>query len=117
MTVAGVATCLLADELFDVSGPTVLVLGTAFALVQARDKVKRNVVLLCAAPKGQDGRPSKALTLADAEKLLEIGARGRRHEDAEIPPNARVAGAGRDRVGLASDPASRGARTRRHGVV
>jgi integrase len=35
-----------------------------------RDKVKRNVVLLCDAPKGQNGRPSKALTLADAEKLL-----------------------------------------------
>jgi integrase len=37
---------------------------------QARDKVKRNVVLLCDCPVGQKGRPSKALTLAEAEALL-----------------------------------------------
>jgi integrase len=40
------------------------------AHAQARDKVKRNVVLLCEVPKGQRGRPSKALTLAQAEALL-----------------------------------------------
>lgn len=37
---------------------------------QARDKVKRNVALLCSAPKGRPGRPSKSLTLAQAEALL-----------------------------------------------
>lgn len=37
---------------------------------QARDKVKRNVVLLCQVPKGQAGRPSKALTLAQAVAVL-----------------------------------------------
>ncbi|MGY4766491.1 site-specific integrase [Kribbella sp. CWNU-51] len=36
----------------------------------ARDKVKRNVVALCAIPTGQDGRPSKSLTLEQATALL-----------------------------------------------
>ncbi|MFD7791070.1 tyrosine recombinase XerC [Streptomyces sp. NPDC059759] len=36
----------------------------------ARDKVKRNVVELCAVPAGQPGRPSKALTLLQAEAVL-----------------------------------------------
>lgn len=38
---------------------------------QARDRVRRNVVLLCSTPKGKSGRPSKALTLAQARALLE----------------------------------------------
>jgi hypothetical protein len=37
---------------------------------QAREKVKRNVVLLCDCPAGREGRPSKSLTLEQAEKLL-----------------------------------------------
>jgi len=37
---------------------------------QARDKVKRNVVLLCDIPQGQDGRPSKSLTFDQAAALL-----------------------------------------------
>ncbi|HKO20823.1 MAG TPA: site-specific integrase [Acidobacteriaceae bacterium] len=37
---------------------------------QAREKVKRNVVLLCDCPTGQEGRPSKSLTLEQAERLL-----------------------------------------------
>jgi integrase len=37
---------------------------------QARDKVKRNVVLLCEIPKGQIGRPSKALSFCEADALL-----------------------------------------------
>jgi integrase len=37
---------------------------------QARDKVKRNVVLLCDIPTGQAGRPSKALTFDQAEAIL-----------------------------------------------
>lgn len=36
----------------------------------ARDKVKRNVVELCAVPKGKPGRPSKSLSLAQAEGVL-----------------------------------------------
>ncbi|MGW8358451.1 tyrosine-type recombinase/integrase [Streptomyces wedmorensis] len=41
----------------------------------ARDKVKRNVVELCSVPQGQAGRPSKALTFAQAEAVLK-GAEG-----------------------------------------
>ncbi|MFC9243242.1 tyrosine recombinase XerC [Streptomyces sp. NPDC057136] len=36
----------------------------------ARDKVKRNVVELCAVPQGQAGRPSKALTFVQAGAVL-----------------------------------------------
>ncbi len=36
----------------------------------ARDKVKRNVVALCSIPQGRAGRPSKSLTLAQAEAVL-----------------------------------------------
>ncbi|MEV0445376.1 tyrosine-type recombinase/integrase [Streptomyces spectabilis] len=36
----------------------------------ARDKVKRNVVELCDVPTGQPGRPSKSLSLAQAEGVL-----------------------------------------------
>jgi integrase len=46
------------------------ILKRAVARAQARDKVKRNVVLLCELPKGQDGRPSKAFTLPQAEAVL-----------------------------------------------
>ena len=44
---------------------------------QARDKVKRNVVLLCGIPQGRPGRKSKALTYAQAEAVL-TAAEGRR---------------------------------------
>ncbi|RGA04493.1 site-specific integrase [Microbispora triticiradicis] len=46
------------------------ILKRAIDRAQARDKVKRNVVLLCEVPKGKDGRPSKSLTLEQAETLL-----------------------------------------------
>jgi integrase len=46
------------------------VLKRAITRAQARDKVKRNVVLLCDIPRGRTGRPSKSLTLAQAEALL-----------------------------------------------
>jgi integrase len=36
----------------------------------ARDRVKRNVALLCELPKGQAGRPSKSMTLDQAKALL-----------------------------------------------
>lgn len=45
-------------------------LSQVISRAQARDKVKRNVVLLCACPTGLGGRPSKALTMAQAESLL-----------------------------------------------
>lgn len=47
------------------------VLKRAITRAQARDKVKRNVVLLCEVPQGREGRPSKSLTLQQAEALLE----------------------------------------------
>lgn len=37
---------------------------------QKREKVRRNVVLLCEVPEGRAGRPSKSLTLAQAEAVL-----------------------------------------------
>jgi hypothetical protein len=46
------------------------VLERAVTRAQARDKVKRNVVLLCEVPQGRPGRPSKSLTLSQAEALL-----------------------------------------------
>lgn len=50
-------------------------LNRAITRAMARDKVKRNVVALCSAPTGQDGRPSKSLTLDQAKALL-IAAEG-----------------------------------------
>lgn len=46
------------------------ILNRAITRAMARDKVKRNVVTLCAVPTGQAGRPSKSLTLAQAHALL-----------------------------------------------
>jgi integrase len=45
-------------------------LNRAIKRAMARDKVKRNVVALCAVPRGKPGRPSKALTFAQAEAVL-----------------------------------------------
>ncbi|MGW3613761.1 site-specific integrase [Micromonospora sp. NPDC005163] len=50
-------------------------LNRAVNRAMARDKVKRNVVALCAVPTGRDGRPSKSLTLDHAKALL-IAAEG-----------------------------------------
>ena len=55
------------------------VLKRAITRAQARDKVKRNVVLLCDIPKGRPGRPSKSLTLAQAEALLSAAENTRLH--------------------------------------
>jgi integrase len=52
-------------------------LNRAVKRAMARDKVKRNVVALCSVPKGQPGRPSKALTLAQAEAVLTTAERTR----------------------------------------
>lgn len=45
-------------------------LNRAIKRAMARDLVKRNVVELCSVPRGKAGRPSKALTLAQAEAVL-----------------------------------------------
>ncbi|ARQ69917.1 site-specific integrase [Streptomyces marincola] len=45
-------------------------LNRAVKRAMARDKVKRNVVELCSVPTGRTGRPSKALTLTQAEAVL-----------------------------------------------
>ena len=46
------------------------ILRRSIARAQARDKVKRNVALLCDLPAGQPGRTSKALTFEQAEAVL-----------------------------------------------
>jgi integrase len=46
------------------------ILKRAISRAQARDKVKRNVVMLCELPKGRAGRPSKSLSLREASALL-----------------------------------------------
>ncbi|WP_245992334.1 tyrosine-type recombinase/integrase [Prauserella muralis] len=45
-------------------------LRRSIARAQKREKVRRNVVLLCEIPEGRPGRPSKSLTLAQAEAVL-----------------------------------------------
>ncbi|MDK1476789.1 site-specific integrase [Streptomyces sp. 549] len=45
-------------------------LNRAVKRAMARDKVKRNVVELCEIPAGRPGRPSKSLTLRQAEGVL-----------------------------------------------
>jgi integrase len=51
------------------------ILSRAIERAQARDKVRRNVVLLCECPVGQPGRPSKALTFTQAAALLAAAER------------------------------------------
>jgi integrase len=46
------------------------ILRRSIRRAQAREKVKRNVALLCDCPVGGPGRPSKSLTLAQAEAVL-----------------------------------------------
>ncbi|GAA2726741.1 site-specific integrase [Actinocorallia aurantiaca] len=46
------------------------ILKRTITRAQARDKVKRNVVMLCELPKGRPGRPSKAMNLVQAEAVL-----------------------------------------------
>ncbi|MGW4466095.1 site-specific integrase [Micromonospora sp. NPDC004704] len=45
-------------------------LNRAMNRAMARDKVRRNVVALCKIPKGQEGRPSKSLTIEQAKAVL-----------------------------------------------
>jgi integrase len=46
------------------------ILNRAIRRAMARDKAKRNVVILCEVPTGKSGRPSKSLTFEQAEALL-----------------------------------------------
>jgi integrase len=46
------------------------ILERAIRQAQARDKVRRNVASLIIVPEGQDGHPSKAMTLEEAIKLV-----------------------------------------------
>jgi integrase len=52
------------------------ILSRAVKKAQVRDKIRRNIVLLCEVPKGRTGRPSKSLTLAQAEAVLKAAEQG-----------------------------------------
>ena len=54
-------------------------LNRSIKRAMARDLVRRNVVALCSVPQGQPGRPSKALTLAQAEAILTAAEGTRMH--------------------------------------
>ncbi|MEU7860302.1 tyrosine-type recombinase/integrase [Nonomuraea sp. NPDC049141] len=54
-------------------------LNRALKRAMTRDKVKRNVVELCAVPVGKAGRPSKALTFAQAGAVLKAAEGTRLH--------------------------------------
>ena len=64
----------LADKAKTLSTSTLQILRSilkrSVTRAQARDKVKRNVVLLCDIPQGRQGRPSKSLTFDQAAALL-----------------------------------------------
>ncbi len=55
------------------------VLNRAVRHAQIRDKVRRNVVLLCDVPAGRGGRPSKSLTLDQAEAVLKASEKSPLH--------------------------------------
>jgi len=54
-------------------------LNRAISRAMARDTVRRNVAALCSVPRGQPGRPSKALTLAQADAILVTAEGSRLH--------------------------------------
>ncbi len=64
----------LADKAETLSTSTLQILRSilrgSITRAQARDKVKRNVVLLCDVLQGQEGRPSKSLSYDQADALL-----------------------------------------------
>lgn len=71
---------LLADKSVSLSTRSLRIihsiLSRSVKKAQARDKVRRNIVLLAEVPEGRVGRPSKALTLAQAEAVLAAAERG-----------------------------------------
>jgi|BarGraNGADG00212_1021973.scaffolds.fasta_scaffold34386_1 integrase len=48
------------------------ILRRAIAREQARDRVRRNVAMLCGVPTGATGRPSKSLNLEQSRALLDV---------------------------------------------
>jgi integrase len=54
-------------------------LNRAINRAMARDYVRRNVVALCSVPQGQAGRPSKALTMAQAQAIFTAAEGSRLH--------------------------------------
>jgi len=52
------------------------ILSRAVRKAQVRDKIRRNIVLLCEVPEGRAGRQSKSLTLMQAEALLRAAEQG-----------------------------------------
>ncbi|WP_018220428.1 site-specific integrase [Salinispora pacifica] len=69
------ATTLSTRTLSDLYG----CLNRSINRAMARDKVKRNVVALCTVPRGQEGRPSKSLTLSQARAILNAAESTRLH--------------------------------------
>ena len=67
------------------------ILSRSVTHAMARDKVRRNVVTLCAVPTGQAGRPSKSLTLDQAHALLTAAGGSPLHAYivVSLPPGAR----------------------------
>src|SRR6201992_3063009 len=59
----------------------------AIRQAQARDKVRRNVASLVDLPEGQEGRPSKAMTLTQAVMLLETVEAGTHRLAAYVVPS------------------------------
>lgn len=55
------------------------ILRRAITLAQRRDLVARNVAELVTTPKGTEGRPSKALTMEQADAVLTAAAESRLH--------------------------------------
>jgi integrase len=55
------------------------ILNRAVTHAQARDKVRRNVITLCSVPAGRQGRPSKSLTLDQAEAILQASEKSSLH--------------------------------------
>jgi integrase len=52
------------------------ILSRAIKKAQVQDKIRRNIVLLCEVPEGRAGRPSKSLTLRQAEAVLKVAEQG-----------------------------------------
>ena len=52
------------------------ILSRAIKKAQVQDKIRRNIVLLCEVPEGRAGRPSKSLTLRQAEAVLKAAEQG-----------------------------------------
>lgn len=71
------------DRAEELSGRTLRlihqILERAIRHAQARDKVRRNVASLILVPEGQEGRPSKAMTLDQAVQVLDQVASGSEH--------------------------------------